>query len=166
MTYHKGDYMKLAIIGILCLLISACWEQDEVISIDKKGNIQWLVIAKPSWGLTSLSEVETKSNAYVQKMNEAGWTTTLKAIEDTKDVVVGLEGNILKVSTRTPFYNIVDRNNTKVELEFLCPYFGQEYVVRSIKFKPASASASLKNSSGERVTVATCSDSKKYSIHF
>lgn len=158
--------MRLAIIGALCLLISACWEQDEIIAIDKKGNIQWLVIVKPPWELTSLSEVKTKANQYVQEMKEAGWKAKLKPIVDTKDIVVGLEADISKVAKRTSFYNIVDRNNTKVELEFLCPHFSGESIVRYIKFKPASDSASLENNSGERVAVATCNDSRKYSIYF
>ena len=133
--------MRLIIIGVFSLLISACWQQDEVISIESGGNVKWLVIAKPDWEMSSLKGVKDELASYSAQMRRAGWTVRSKGtVVEEGDVVLGLSANLQKVSPTTDFYKIHSVNQTMVKIEFLCPIVDDYRVYRTIKFKNSNRS--------------------------
>ena len=134
--------MKLAIIGVLCLLISACWEQNEVISIESNGNMTWLVIAKPDWEISSVEGVKDDLERYASQMRKAGWSVQPKgAVGKDQDVIVGLSGSLQKVAKKTDFYKIHSVNQAFVKIEFLCPVIDDSRLRRFIKIKNSRRAA-------------------------
>lgn len=134
--------MRLAIIGVLCLLISACWQQDEVISIESNGDMKWLVIAHPDWEFITVESVEKDVQLYTSMMRKAGWEVRVKgSVSENKDVVLGLIGNLHKVDKQTNFYKIHSVTQALVKIEFLCPLVDESRVLRSIKVKNSAREA-------------------------
>ncbi|GAA0202241.1 hypothetical protein GCM10009123_06870 [Kangiella japonica] len=133
--------MRLCLIGVFCLILSACWQQDEVISIESNGEMKWLVIAHPDWEFSSPESVEKDLQNYVAMMRAAGWSVQTKGeVKEYKDVVVGLRGNINEVTKKTDFYEIHSIHQASVNIEFLCPVVDDSRIRRSIKVKGSSAS--------------------------
>ena len=134
--------MRLLVLGILLLLVSACWEQDEVISIENNGHMKWLVIAKPDWEISSVEGVKDDLERYVSQMREAGWSIQTKSgVAKDQDVVVGLSGSLEKVAKKTDFYKIHSVNQASVKIEFLCPIIDDLRLRRFIKIKDSSRAA-------------------------
>lgn len=134
--------MRLAIIGVLCLLISACWEQNEVISIENNGNMKWLVIAKPDWEMSSEAGVKDDLERYVSQMRKAGWSVQTKGgVVKDQDVIVGLSGSLQNVDKKTDFYKIHSVNQASVKIEFLCPVIDDLRLRRFIKIKDSRRAA-------------------------
>jgi len=132
--------MRLLLIGLFSLLLCACWEQDEVISIESNGVMKWLVVAKPDWEFSSPEGVKKDLDYYVSKMREAGWSVQTKGtVTEHKDVVVGLTGNLKKVAKKTDFYEIQSINQTSIKIEFLCPVVDDSRITRVIKVKGSSS---------------------------
>lgn len=134
--------MRLVILGVLLGLVSACWQQNEVIAIEKGGGMKWLVIAKPDWELSTVKGVEDDLAAYTRQMTNAGWAVSSATIiaKDT-DVVVSLKGNLQTVARTTDFYKIHSVSESMVKIEFLCPRVDDYRVYRTIKIKDANRAA-------------------------
>ncbi|RDX35264.1 hypothetical protein DZA37_00520 [Kangiella sp. HD9-110m-PIT-SAG06] len=140
--------MRLLIVGILSLLINACWDQDEVIAIDNNGHMKWLVIAKPDWELVGVEGVKSDLSSYSAQMQRAGWIVRTKgSVVKDENIVLGLSGSLQKVGKMTDFYKIHSVNQSQVAIEFLCPIVDNARVYRSIKFK-GSSSESVECGSG------------------
>lgn len=134
--------MRLLVISLLCLFLSACWQQTEVISIEKNGDMKWLVIAKPDWEFTTVKSARSDLNYYVGRMESAGWTVKSKGkVVEGKNVTVALIGNLQKVGKETDFYKIHSVNQSQAKVEFLCPMIDDYRINRKIKFKDGSRPA-------------------------
>ncbi|WP_223671329.1 hypothetical protein [Kangiella shandongensis] len=129
--------MRTLIIGLFCLIIGGCYFQDEVISIDREGNIWWMVIVKPYWEYTTPEEVEEQLEAILNSMQTKGWKTRVrnKTIRANEDVIVALTGNIMTVGKETEYYKILSREKGLARIQFLSPGSGDDEVGRKIKFK-------------------------------
>lgn len=158
--------MRVLLIILMCFVVLGCWYQSEVLSIDNKGNAKWLIIASPEWEFSSLKEVKQQADEYVEEMAQAGWEVTRKPIQSGGDVVVGLKGNLWKVSTLTSFYEITKQQGSTIDVVFSCPFYGEEDVVRKIKLKSGADLAKIKDRKGEKVNKATCNGGQKYTIQF
>ena len=134
--------MRLITLGVLCVLMSACWQQNEVVAIEKGGAMKWLVIATPDWDFVTVDGVKSDVADYTKQMTQAGWQVDSNTtIEVAKDVVLSLRGNLQKVSRTTAFYKIHSVTQSTVKIEFLCPMIDDEdRVSRFIKIKSRNAS--------------------------
>jgi hypothetical protein len=134
--------MRWLFIGLFSLLLCACWQQDEVISIESNGDMKWLVIAKPDWEFSSVESAKSDLQSYVSQMRKAGWSVQTKdPVAQNKDIVVGLRGNLQKVAKTTDFYRVHSINQASVKIEFLCPMVDDYRIQRSIKVKDSSRAA-------------------------
>lgn len=158
--------MRVLLLILMCSVIFGCWYQSEVLSIDNKGNAKWLIVVSPDWGFSSLKEVKQQTDEYVEEMRKAGWEVTLKPIKSGGEVMVGLKGNLWKVSTLTSFYRMTKQQDSIIDMVFSCPYYGEEDVVRRIKLKSGGQLASVTNADGIAVDTATCNGGQKYRVKF
>lgn len=124
-------------IVVLLLALSGCWSQDEMLRIQKNGDVSMAIIVMPDWEFTSRDEVESRAGAYEQEMRKAGWTVQ-KSTDGSSggeyDLQYVLTGNLLKVSQKTSFYEIVSRNSSEVKIKFLTPRMDEENVYRKLYF--------------------------------
>lgn len=129
--------MKLLGIALLLLALSGCWEQDEMLRIQKNGDVSMAIIVMPDWEFTSKNEVESKAGAYEEEMRKAGWKlqkTSEPYGDDYYDIHYVITGNFLAVSPKTSFYEIVSRNPKEIKIKFLTPRLDEETVYRKLYF--------------------------------
>lgn len=129
--------MKFLGIALLFLVLSGCWSQDEMLRIQKNGDIRMAIIVMPDWEFTTKDEVDSKAARYEEEMRKAGWklqksTETLANGEFNLHYV--LSGNLHKVGAETSFYEIVSRNSKEVKMKFLTPRVDEETVYRKLYF--------------------------------
>lgn len=129
--------MRYLGIALLFWVLSGCWSQDEMLRIQENGDITMAIIVMPDWEFTSKDEVESKAGAYEQEMRKSGWTvqrSTEGSAAGEYDLQYVLTGNLLKVSQKTSFYEIVSRNSNEVKIKFLTPRVDEEKVYRKLYF--------------------------------
>lgn len=129
--------MKLLGVAVLLLALSGCWSQDEMLRIQKNGEVSMAIIVMPDWEFTSKNEVESKASGYEEEMRKAGWKLqkTNEAYGDGYyDIHYVITGNLLKVSPKTAFYEIVSRNREEIKIKFLTPRLDEELVYRKLYF--------------------------------
>lgn len=134
--------MKFLGIALLLLVLSGCWSQDEMLRIQKNGDIAMAIIVMPDWEFTSKDEVDSKAGRYEEEMRKAGWklqksTETLAAGEFNLHYVIS--GNLHKVGAETSFYEIVSRNSKEIKIKFLTPHLDEEKVYRKLYFDYSTA---------------------------
>ncbi|MHC9509626.1 hypothetical protein [Kangiella sp. M94] len=129
--------MRYLGIALLFLVLSGCWSQDEMLRIQKNGDITMAIIVMPDWEFTTKEEVDSKAARYEEEMRKAGWklhksTETLSNGEFNLHYV--LSGNLHKVGAKTSFYEIVSRNSKEINIKFLTPRIDEERVYRKLYF--------------------------------
>lgn len=129
--------MRLLGIALLLLVLSGCWSQDEMLRIQKNGDVSMAIIVMPDWEFTTKDEVDSKAARYEEEMRKAGW----KLQKNTEALANGefnlhyvLSGNLHKVSAETSFYEIVSRNSKEIKIKFLTPSVDEERVYRKLYF--------------------------------
>ncbi len=129
--------MRLLGIALLILVLSGCWGQDEMLRIQKNGDVSMAIIVMPDWEFTTKGEVESRASGYEDEMRKAGWTIQ-KSTEGYQngdyDLHYVLTGNLLKVSAKTSFYEIVSRNSKEIRIKFLTPLVEEDMVYRKLYF--------------------------------
>lgn len=129
--------MRFLLIIMSILVLGGCWAQDEMLRIQKNGDVSMAVIVMPDWEFTSKSEVDSKANQYEEEMRKAGWTLNKSFNGDEGDYIdlhYVISGNLHKVNAKTSFYEITKRDSKTVIIKFLTPTFDGEPVDRKIYF--------------------------------
>ena len=129
--------MKAGLIVCLFAVLTGCWSQDEMLRIQKNGDITMAIIVMPDWEFTTKEEVDSKAKSYEQEMQKAGWAVQKsleKQSDNTYDLHYVIRGNLLNVSEKTAFYDIIARNKKEIVIRFLTPRIDEERVYRKLYF--------------------------------
>lgn len=163
--------MRLLGITLAFLVLSGCWWQDEMVQIQKNGDMTMAIIVMPDWEFTSKEEVESRAASYEDEMRKAGWLinkTTESTANGEFNLHYILKGNLLRVNQKTSFYEIVARNSKQVTIRFLTPRIDEEKVSRKLYFDYSIANTATVFDKNKSLVqeVDTVNEDDRYTISF
>lgn len=129
--------MKYIILLMFMFLLSGCWEQDDVVSINSDGITEFESTIKITEVGLSLNEVEELADEFLKFLTKAGWVVERSWISKNEpyQFKVSGKGNIKEVEEASDFYTIQKVEDDKIQIRFRPAESNGGKSSRSIKFK-------------------------------
>ena len=161
--------MKFLGMVLFIVVLAGCWSQDEMLRIQKNGDMTMAIIVMPDWEFTTQEEVSSKAASYEEEMRKAGWKIQKSSesySDGSYDLHYVLSGNLHRVSAKTSFYEIHSRNGREIQISFLTPRIDEERVYRKLYFDYSIANTATVFDSNKSLVqeVGTVNEDDRYTI--
>lgn len=167
----KIGSLKIEVLGIVLLsfMLTACWEQNDVLTIAGNGDIEVESKIEITDDSFSYEEIQEISDEFISHLTKGGWTIEKQWKSEKKPyqmLIIG-SGNIHKITDRSDFYELKKTSDNVYEVVFEPAENDGGKSSRSMQFKNRliKSDAEISDKQGKRVTkIGNVSGKNVYTI--